>query len=191
MSNSSDTEGLEFYKNGAAHIVNQGYFIIFPFSWGAMIPEVRGQRFIHKRIIRISLSCTVHLFSDGCCHQNSNRAVNWMLGVGCSGSLTSVCGLALLFPHSNIISIWEYTYLEAISLHIAFFASGILQGWGERQNLSRANSFPQINVFGLFKGSELDYFLLRKVLQGKGMSWDICSFIFSIYWAPTMCQRLY
>lgn len=53
-----------------------------------------------------------------------------MLGVGGSGSLTSVCGLALLFTHSEIVSIGEDTYLEVVSLRIAFFASGILQGCG-------------------------------------------------------------
>lgn len=49
-----------------------------------------------------------------------------MLGVGCSGSFASVCGLALLLIHSKTVSIWEYIYLEVVSLHIAFFALGFL-----------------------------------------------------------------
>lgn len=49
-----------------------------------------------------------------------------MLRVGWPGSLACACGLALLFAHSEIISIWEYTYPEAVSLHIAYFALDIL-----------------------------------------------------------------
>lgn len=49
-------------------------------------------------------SYTACLYSDAYCHQNSHRVVNRMLGVGCSGSFASVCGLALLLKHSKTAS---------------------------------------------------------------------------------------